>query len=104
MQATRIRLGGVVAQRCLSCARCTCHDRDPGHPFTPAAERSVSVAAEGRRLDTVVRIRAASAMQCHPLFNDMIRPQQQWPRDREAERFGSLQVEDELEVCRLLHG
>jgi hypothetical protein len=69
-----------------------------------SVERSVSAAAEGRRLDTVVRIRAASAMQYQPLFNDMIRPQQQWPRDREAEQFGGLQVEDELEMSWLLHG
>src|SRR5215510_5348603 len=38
------------------------------------------------------------------LFNDLIRPQQQRRRDGEAERFGGLEVDDELELRWLLDG
>jgi hypothetical protein len=34
----------------------------------------------------------------------LIRPQQQRRRDREAERLGGLEVDDELERSRLLDG
>src|ERR1051325_6385351 len=37
-------------------------------------------------------------------FHDLIRPQQQRRRDREAEGFRGLEVDDELELGWLLHG
>ena len=38
------------------------------------------------------------------LFDDLIRPQQQRRRDGEAERLGDLEVDDQLELRRLLYG
>jgi hypothetical protein len=35
-------------------------------------------------------------------FNHLIRPQQQGRRDREAEGLGGLEVDDEVELRRLL--
>src|SRR3989304_9522060 len=67
------------------------------------AQRSASAAAEGRRLDAVVRVCACS-IGWKPLLNDVIRPQEQRRRDREAERFCGFQIEDKLEACWLLHG
>src|SRR5262249_204796 len=43
------------------------------------------------------------ARRAHGLLNDLIRPQQR-RRDREAERFGGLEVDDELELCGLFDG
>ncbi len=40
----------------------------------------------------------------HGLFDDLIRAQQQRLRDREAERLGGLEVDDELEFAWLLDG
>src|SRR5262249_19132985 len=37
-------------------------------------------------------------------FDDLIRPQQQRRRDREAEGFGGLDVDDEFELGGLLYG
>jgi hypothetical protein len=39
----------------------------------------------------------------HALFDDLIRPPQQRLRNREPERFGSLEIDDELELRGLLH-
>src|SRR6267378_1903950 len=39
-----------------------------------------------------------------PLFNYLIRPPQQRGRDREAEGFGGLEVDDQLELRGLLDG
>jgi hypothetical protein len=48
---------------------------------------------------------AATGAEFHqPLFDDLICPQQQRRRDRQAERFGGLEVDDELELRRLLDG
>src|SRR4029453_282157 len=38
-----------------------------------------------------------------PLFDDLIRPRQQRRRDGEAEGLGGLEVDDQLERCRLLN-
>src|SRR5437899_5108929 len=38
------------------------------------------------------------------LLDDLIRPPQQRVRDRQAERLGSLEVDDELKLRRLLDG
>ena len=48
-------------------------------------QRSVSAAAEGRRLDAAVRV-CVGSIGWKPLLNDVIRPQEQRRRDREAER------------------
>src|SRR5207247_2955576 len=37
-----------------------------------------------------------------PLFDHLVRPEQDRLRDREAERLGGLEVDHELELCRLL--
>src|SRR5262245_50715361 len=37
------------------------------------------------------------------LFNHLISPQQQRRRDRETERLGRLEVDDQLELCGPLH-
>jgi hypothetical protein len=39
-----------------------------------------------------------------PLFYDLIRPQQDRRRDRQAERLRGLQIDDQLEFLRLLVG
>ena len=43
-------------------------------------------------------------MSAGPLLDDLIRPRQHRRRDREAERFGGLQVDHELELRGLLDG
>jgi hypothetical protein len=40
----------------------------------------------------------------HGLLDDLIRQRQQGRRDREAERLGRLEVDDQLELGRLLDG
>src|SRR5262249_60804762 len=40
----------------------------------------------------------------YPLFDHLIRPQQQRRRDGEAEGLGGLQIDDELELGGLLDG
>src|SRR5262245_24697528 len=37
------------------------------------------------------------------LFDDLIRPQQQRRRDGEADRLGGLEVDDQIELARLLN-
>jgi hypothetical protein len=39
-----------------------------------------------------------------PLLDNMVRSDEDGPRDREAESPGGLQVDDQLELRRLLHG
>jgi hypothetical protein len=39
-----------------------------------------------------------------PLLDYLVRPRQQRWRDREAERLGGFEVDDELELRRLLDG
>ena len=41
-------------------------------------------------------------MTAYRSLNDLVRPLQQRRRDREAERLGRLEVDDELEFGRLL--
>ena len=38
------------------------------------------------------------------LLNDLVRPPQERRRDREPERLGGLEVNHQLELCRLLDG
>src|SRR5262249_47726423 len=45
----------------------------------------------------------ARGRRAHDLLDDLVGPQQQRRRDREAERLGGLEVDDELELGRLLH-
>src|SRR5215831_10402837 len=40
----------------------------------------------------------------HALFDDLIRPPQHRLRDRQAERLGGFEVDDQLELSRLLDG
>jgi hypothetical protein len=40
----------------------------------------------------------------HGLLDYLIRPLQERRRDRQAERLGGLEVDDQLELCRLLYG
>jgi hypothetical protein len=40
----------------------------------------------------------------HALLGDLVRPLQQRLRDCEAERLRGLEVDDQLELRRLLHG
>jgi hypothetical protein len=40
----------------------------------------------------------------HALFDDLVRSQEQGLRDRQAERLRRLEVDDQLERRRLLHG
>ena len=40
----------------------------------------------------------------HALVDHLVRPQQQRLRDREAERLGGLEIDDQLEFRRLLDG
>jgi hypothetical protein len=37
-------------------------------------------------------------------FDDLVGEAEDRLRDRQTERLGSLQIDDELEFCRLLHG
>jgi len=39
-----------------------------------------------------------------PLLDDLIRPGQQRRRDRQAEGFSGLEINDEIELRRLLDG
>ena len=40
----------------------------------------------------------------HGLLDDLIRPQQERLRDRQAERLGGSEIYDQLELGRLLNG
>jgi 7-cyano-7-deazaguanine synthase len=52
-----------------------------------------------RELDSASHVAAVV-----PLLNDLIRPRQHRLRDRETERLGGLEVDDQLELRRLLDG
>jgi hypothetical protein len=84
-------------------------DRRPArtpHPDAVALDRAVEVAAATVLLEEGVEgvEEGHVALVEHVLLDHVVRSDQDRLRDREAERPRGLEVDDQFEFCRLLHG
>ena len=79
-------------------------DASPG--VEPGAERVERAIVRGHRApgESECCPQEPAALVEHALLDDLVRPQQQRLRDVEPERLRGLQIDDEVELCRLLHG
>src|SRR5262249_36278637 len=76
------------------------------HSYSPSVNRSSILNLHRQRSHGACR-RATLLrrwISCALSLNDPVRPRQERGLEREAERLGGLEVDDELELGRLLHG
>ena len=82
---------------------CNVADADPGvEPGTEGVEGAVVGRRGAGRADC--RTEESAAVVEHGLLDDVVRPQEQRLRDRQAQRLGGLEIDDQLELGRLLDG
>jgi hypothetical protein len=79
---------------------------DPGPGVEPGAERVERAVVRGHRTPGEAECcsQELTALVEHTLFDHLILPQQQRLRNRQAERFRRLEIDDQLELGGLLHG
>src|SRR2546426_5935208 len=69
---------------------------------SPISRMGTSVRTAAGESSRTPRRAPAQRRTSTPLFDHLVRPEQDRLRDREAERLGGLEVDHELELCRLL--
>jgi hypothetical protein len=79
---------------------------DAGPGVEPGAQRPERAVVRRHRAPGEADCRAEelAALVEHALLDDLVRPQQERLRDRQAERLGGLEVDDQLELRGLLDG
>jgi hypothetical protein len=72
--------------------------RRPGHDHSSCSNELVAM------VDATSTLTARINRRCRHLLDDFVRPLQQRRRDRQPERLGGFEIDDQLELRRLLHG
>jgi hypothetical protein len=84
-------------------ADCDVADAGPGVEPCPERPESPVVRRSGEPGEAECCSQESGALIEHALLDDLVRPQQQCLRDGQPERLRRLEIDDELELGRLLY-